>query len=204
MIEAWHFIQKDRKLRFPPYTEITVGETLTCDPALLVPCQFGFHGSERAINTLTYLSWSDAVLCRVRLGGRIIPHGGDKLCASERTVLWWADADQTLFEFACWSVDQAIPLWVAQYPNDDRPQKAIAARRGWLAGMVTDAELAAAYAAANAANAAYAAAANAAADADARTKTLAKCADIVRGFYPKPPQGQPTTKGGNGNGNRVG
>jgi len=57
--------------------------------------------------------------------------------------------------------------------------------------------------AAYAANAAYAAAANAA-DYAARRETLAKCADIVRGFYPKPPQGQPTTKGGNGNGNRVG
>jgi len=106
--------------------------------------------------------------------------------------------------------------------GEKRPLVAIQTAEAWAKGKrgvtieqvrtaayAADADYAAAAYAANAAyadDAAYAAAAyaDAPATAAARRETLAKCADIVRGFYPKPPQGQPTTKGGNGNGNRVG
>ena len=97
--------------------------------------------------------------------------------------------------------------------GEKRPLKAIQTAEAWARGKrgVTIEQVrtaaAAAYDAAYAAAAydaayaaAYAAAATAAdavyAAADARTKTLSKCAAIVRRFYPKPPQGQPPTKGG--------
>ena len=96
--------------------------------------------------------------------------------------------------------------------GEKRPLTAIQTAENWARGIkgvtikdVSDAASAAyaasdaayatsaAYAAASAAYAAYAAstaastAASAAIAPDARTRTLKKCADIVRGFYPNPP-----------------
>ena len=77
--------------------------------------------------------------------------------------------DRTLWEFACWCAEQALPYWEAVYQDDKRPQQAIEARRGWLRGEVSDEQLAAARAAAGAAAwaAAGAAAGDAAGDAQA-------------------------------------
>ena len=59
--------------------------------------------------------------------------------------------DRTLWEFACWCAEQALPSWVAVCPDDERPQQAIEARRGWLRGEVSDDELSAARSAARSA-----------------------------------------------------
>ncbi len=41
---------------------------------------------------------------------------------------------------ATWAVDYAerelLPLWLAHYPRDERPQKALQAARDWLAGAI--------------------------------------------------------------------
>lgn len=66
--------------------------------------------------------------------------------------------DRTLWEFSCWCAEQALPQWYAAYPDDHRPRAAIEARRGWLAGIVTDSELSAARSAAESAGSAAAAA----------------------------------------------
>ena len=82
---AWHFTA-DNTLRdgraLPP-----IGETLRHDSPV-VPCESGLHASERLIDSLHYAPGLH--LHRVDLGGQIVPHGipVDKLCASERTILW--------------------------------------------------------------------------------------------------------------------
>ena len=82
---AWHFTA-DNTLRdgraLPP-----IGETLRHDGPV-VPCESGLHASERLIDALKYAPGLH--LHRVDLGGQIVPHGipVDKLCASERTILW--------------------------------------------------------------------------------------------------------------------
>lgn len=62
--------------------------------------------------------------------------------------------DRTLWLFACWAAEQVLPIWYASYPDDHRPRVAIETRRRWIDGQATDAELAAAMAAADAARAA--------------------------------------------------
>src|SRR5690606_19438819 len=49
-----------------------------------------------------------------------------------------------LHEFACWCAEQVLPLYEAQYPGDARPRDAIAAKRAWLRGEITDEQLSAA------------------------------------------------------------
>lgn len=49
-----------------------------------------------------------------------------------------------LHEFACKFAEAALPVWEAKFPGDRRPHEAIAAKRAWLRGEITDDELAAA------------------------------------------------------------
>jgi hypothetical protein len=107
-IEAWHFLPDDRRLRYGDNTLVEVGQTLTVDPAHLELCQYGLHASERALDALKYAPGS--VICRVRLSGAII-EGDDKLCASERTVLWMADATEALRAFGRWCALEVAHLW---------------------------------------------------------------------------------------------
>ena len=112
-----------------------------------VPCERGFHASERAIDALNYAQgpW----VSRVTLGGEIVPHDGDKLCASERTHHGFADATMVLHEFACWCAEQALKAErKAGREPDPRSWKAIKVKRQWMKGKATIEELDAAGAAA--------------------------------------------------------
>src|SRR5690606_29452530 len=94
------------------------GEWLVHDGPV-VPCKSGLHGSERAIDALTYApSKPRIVLCRVEFAGTIIEHGEpvDKFAASERRILWRLDGettDRVLREFARWAASQMLHLWDA-------------------------------------------------------------------------------------------
>ena len=88
---GWHFTKglflRDGR-RLP-----AVGETLRHDGPL-VPCESGLHFSERAIDALQY---APGAMChRVEGSGEMLPHGGDKWCARERTILWSIDATEVL------------------------------------------------------------------------------------------------------------
>lgn len=159
-ILAWHFLRGDRELQFPPHTLVEPGQTLRVEPPLRM-CRHGLHASARAIDALRYAPGD--MVCRVRLSGEILTDE-DKLCASERTVLWMVDATTTLHEFACWCAEQALEQEraVGREP-DPRSWAAIKTKRAWLRGECDDATLAAARAAAAAARAATLAAAAAAA-----------------------------------------
>ena len=154
-VEAWHFLRDDNCLQFAPYTKVEVGQTLVFDGEPVL-CEQGYHASLRAIDALRYAP--GAIICRARMGGTIV-HGDDKLVATERTVLWMADATNTLHECACQFAEEALR---GVKVDDPRSHAAIDAKRKWVRGEITDAELAAARDAAWVAAAAAAAARDAA------------------------------------------
>ena len=162
---AWHFLKVDRKLRFPPYTEITPGSVVTAKGKLKM-CRNGCHASIKPLDALQYAP--GPIVCRVELSGEII-EDTDKLCARHRKVIWMADATRALHEFACWCAEQALLRErAAGREPDPRSWAAIEAKRKWLCGEISDEELDATRAAAwDAAEAAAWAAARAAARAAA-------------------------------------
>jgi len=105
---AWHFtgdtLRDGRPI--PP-----VGETLKHDGDLVM-CKTGLHASERAIDALMYAPGH--TVHRVKLSGQIEKQGhNDKLVASERTILWSADAENMLRHFARLCALDVIDKWDA-------------------------------------------------------------------------------------------
>ena len=86
-----------------------------------------------------------------------------------------ADAAYAADAYAAWAAFYAAAAWAAFYTADAAFYAA------------ADAAWAAFYAVADAADAAY----DADAAADARSRALRDCADIVRRYYPEPPAGKP-------------
>lgn len=131
---AWHFLSEDKRLGYGDGRLVEVGQTLKCKgkPAL---CKNGMHGSVRLIDALRYAN--GPIVCRVEIEGNVIENT-DKLCGRRRTVLWMLDATNILHEFACACVEDRLSE--VAYP-DERSLKAIAAKRAWLRGEITDKEL---------------------------------------------------------------
>ena len=136
-MKAWHFLKDNGAMRWKCGSVLKpkVGQTLRVDPDKLKLCKFGLHASKRAIDALEYAP--GAIICRVEVGGLII-HGDDKLVASERTIIAMADATDTLHEMACWSAERTLEL--IKNP-DPRSVAAIAAKRAWVRGEITDKKL---------------------------------------------------------------
>jgi hypothetical protein len=131
---AWHFLPADRKLRFPPYTPVVVGETLTATGPLEL-CSNGMHASWRAIDAMNYTA--GPIACRVRLAGEML-HGHDKTCARHRDCLAMVDATILLQEFVC---DCTEMYMKKRQFRPDNWQPALNAKRQWLRGGITDSEL---------------------------------------------------------------
>ena len=158
-ILGWHFVREDRKLRDGQIVKsgrvyrLPKGQT----PEL---CERGYHASERAIDALKYAP--GPVVCRVELRGTIIPDT-DKAVATERKVLWVADATTVLHELACWCAERALRAErKAGREPDPRSWEAVKVKRRWLAGKATNQELSAAWSAADSAAASWSAARSAA------------------------------------------
>ena len=147
---AWHFIKPDKRERFEPHRKIITGKTLTCDPNRLGMCNYGLHASVNPVDPLQYIYWDDAIICRVELSGKMII-GNDKICAENMKVLWMAECDKTIHEFAVWCAEQCLHEFEKKYPDDLRPRQAIEAKRKWLKGEISNEEL---YAASSAASSA--------------------------------------------------
>lgn len=151
-VEAWHFLRDDRRLRWAadgsePGEVVETGKTLICTQPLAL-CRAGFHASERAVDALGYAP--GACVCRVVLSGELL-RDTDKIVASERTVLWMADATRTLHEFALWCAESALRRADVQ---DERSWRALKVKKRWIDNDASDEELAAAGDAAWAARAA--------------------------------------------------
>jgi hypothetical protein len=140
-ILAWHFLTDERRMSRGPRTLVEAGKTYRATGPLEL-CKNGMHASRRAIDALSYASGS--VVCRVEMGGEVI-HDTDKLVARSRKVLWMADATTTLHEFSAWTAEWILDKLEAKgYKIDPRSRAAITAKRRWLAGEISDEELAAA------------------------------------------------------------
>jgi hypothetical protein len=135
---GWHFLPDDGKLANGDGRQAVAGETYTVEPPLKL-CNHGLHASKRAIDALKYAP--GALVCRVHLSGEILEDEPDKACATQRTVLWMADATRTLHEFACRVAEDALR---AANVTDERCWNAIQVKRKWLNGQATDTELRAA------------------------------------------------------------
>jgi hypothetical protein len=144
---AWHFLSDDGRMQFGQREKIEAGKTYIADGRQLVLCSWGLHASEWAIDALSYAPGS--LVCRVELGGEIL-RDTDKLCARERRVLWMADATIALHEFSAWAAEWILDKLEAEgdFKADPRSHAAIAAKRAWLKGEISDQQLAAAWAAA--------------------------------------------------------
>jgi len=139
-IYAWHF--SDGTLSYGDARPIIPGLALTCEPEDISLCGFGFHANLDIIDVLQYAP--GAVLSYVECGGKIV-QDDDKLVCSQRRHLAVVDITNTLHEFGCWCAEQALAL--IDNP-DPRSLAAIAAKRKWMQGEISDEELAyAAYAA---------------------------------------------------------
>ena len=116
------------------------------------PCARGYH----FVNIEQLPQWLGPTLYEIEVRGQVI-HQADKSVAEQarlvRKVETWNDKTLRLFAADC--AERVLGLYEKQYPNDDRPCKAIQAARDFANGLINKD---AAYAAANAAYAAYAAA----------------------------------------------
>lgn len=148
----WHFLPNDGGLRYGSHEKVEVGKTIKvdCEPIL---CKQGLHASRRAIDALKYAP--GVLVCRVTLGGKIV-EGDDKLAATERTVVWMADATETLHRFACDVATDALDKYA---PDCTAGYAEIQTKLRWLAGEATYEELASASAVASASASAVASAA---------------------------------------------
>ena len=150
-MKAWHFLPEDRRLRWGSKEVVEAGRTYRAEGRLAL-CENGMHASVRAIDALGYAP--GPIVCRVELLGEIIKDT-DKAVARERHVLWMGDATLLLHEFALVCAEEALDATEARgLVVDPRSRTALAVKRRWLVGEVTDAELTAAQAAAWAAEAA--------------------------------------------------
>jgi len=148
---AWHFLNKDRRLRWGSKEVVEEGRTYRCEfpydgcdaPSL---CYAGMHGSFRAIDGLGHAPGS--IVCLTEIGGNVVI-GDDKLVGEWRRVLRMADASTLLFEFACDVAEQAMKDRQAEgYKFEQASFDAVEVRRKWVRGEATDRELSAAKSAA--------------------------------------------------------
>ena len=129
--------------------------------ANIEPCRRGYHVFERK----DILRWINQTLYECEIRGETIDHG-DKTVAESCRLLRPVPGcnERTLRLFACRVAEDTLPLYEAEYPDDDRPRRAIETARTYTDGRATRAELAAAGSAADSAadSAAYYAARSAA------------------------------------------
>lgn len=135
----------------------------------LIPCEYGYH----VLRAQDILSWLDnrAGLYEVETKYKPVFDTSKVVVQQARTLRKIETYNPTTLRlFAADCAEHVLHIFESQYPNDDRPRKAIEAARRFASGGIGGDELeqarrAAANAAANAADAAYAAyaAANAAA-----------------------------------------
>ena len=102
-IECWHFIPKNRKLRYEDGRKVTRNRWLKYKSRSryrdLFMCSNGMHASKDLFDAMKYSRGFGQVLCRVVLKGKRI-YGKSKICAEYRSVTWMIDIDPLFFEIA--------------------------------------------------------------------------------------------------------
>jgi len=128
------------------------------------PCERGYHVFEHK----DILQWVNATLYECEVRGETTDHGDKIVAESARLIRPISGCNErTLRLFAGRVAEDVLPIYEREYPDDDRPRKAIETTRRYALAEATPEELAAARAAARdaALDAALAAARDAARDA---------------------------------------
>ena len=105
---GWHFLAKDRRLKYGDKRLVNAGETLRTEDTPVM-CMRGMHASKRIMDALKYAPTDAAIVCHVRLSDGVL-HSDDKSVAHERTCIWWVHAEAVLHEFACRCTEDALAL----------------------------------------------------------------------------------------------
>lgn len=135
---AWHFLNTDRRTGFGENILVRKGQTLKLDAAPMGGIgigRYGYHASVEPMDALAYMRGT--TIERVELGGEIID-GYSVMCATERTCLGIADAEDALFNFAAWCIEQkgvTVDYWfiatkelngvLMEYPTNDLVNKLV-------------------------------------------------------------------------------
>ena len=146
VIGAWHWVVKgkDGKLKLRDGRHIpAVGVPLVHEGEVEM-CESGLHASRRVIDALGYIPDGATVLCRVRCED-VVEEQDDKLVCRKRTVLWFHDCEKVLHEAACRFAEHALTIAGIKGDGNNASWNAIRAKRLWLKGEATDAELKAAW-----------------------------------------------------------
>ena len=150
-----------------------IGEWRHVDPPPPDEMCIGLNASQRIIDAMTYVPCE--ILAKVEVGGEIIK-GNDKwTCEKMRVVEAYKWTDEESVRLAVFSAELVIDLYEKQYPQDDRPRKAIQAARKWLEYLTSSKIVEAAWAS----DAAGAAAGAAAWAAEAAAWAAAKSAEAA-------------------------
>lgn len=137
----------------------------------LIPCARGLHLCRRE----DLVRWLGPVIWRAEYDGELIEHDNKVVVRRARVIErydTWNERTARLFAADC--AERVLPIFEKEYPNDDRPRKAIEAARACARGEIGAEEMAAAEAAAQDAwTAARSAGCTCAAARDARAAALA-------------------------------
>ena len=138
-------------------------------------CNSGFHCSKEIGQAFSYVGGE--YLAQVEVRGKCDEQSDKEAWTEMRVVKVWEWTKKDSVEIAIFTALQVIEIFEKQYPNDDRPRKAIEAAKAWLENPTDAAADAAAYAAdaasASSNAAAYVAAADAAYAASASSNAAA-------------------------------
>ena len=141
-MDGWHFLRKDYRLQFPPYTLVAPGMRLDLP---IESRRRSLRASKKALDALLYAS--GPIACRVRLSGKMIEDiniviAAECTYATECTYLQMVDATNVLHEFACWCAENALTQERASGREPDPLcWKAIEAKRAWLQGKMSNEDL---------------------------------------------------------------
>lgn len=152
-----------------PYANCNYSEYLPKDgePGKWLPkvktlklCDRGYHVTDAE----HLIDWIDGnQLFEVEVKGDVLTGDNKTVCQQIRLVRQvegWNDKNLRLF--ACWCAEQILPIYEAKFINENRPRNTIETAKLYAEGLVTEEELAEAWAASTATAAAAAKAAAAA------------------------------------------
>lgn len=116
----------------------TPGDWMPPVEGYLKPCANGYH----VVSIGQLLEWLGERIFEVEVGDEIV-HDDDKsvvrTCRLTRECTGWNDLTARLF--ACDCAARVLHLYEAEYPDDDRPRKAIEVSRKYANGEATREEL---------------------------------------------------------------
>lgn len=119
-------------------------------------CNKGFHCSNTILDALSYVRGE--IVCEVDTKGKSIKQGNKSIWSDMKVVKAWEWTKNDSVALAIFSAELCIENFEEQYPEDDRPRKAIEAAKAWLKNPMEENEMAARSAARSAAySAAYSA-----------------------------------------------